>query len=217
MIIIFVIIVALSRLKQEITSHHLKDCAGERPDVSRGIVVGTYNDLWRPILTSLDFRSKVMVSPATVTHVAYLYHHVLINLGTSLTLTDSGLLSSSPVELFIIIKKVPYLLLPSSGIHAGLLCLPLLLGWIFISYLLGRDLFFLLGLLCATLVLVGSALLVDLGLLLLSLLLLLLVLALLGCEAIIQVGGSFFLLGLYLRGCLWFGGSCGCWRCFSLG
>jgi hypothetical protein len=125
------------------------------------------------------------------------------------------LLSSRPVELFIIIKKVPNLLVPSSGINAGFLCLPLLLGWIFICYLLCRDLFFLLGLLCATLILIGSALLVDLGLLLLSLLLLLLVFALLSCEAIIQVGGSFFLLGLYFRGCLWFGGSCRCWRCFS--
>ena len=123
MIIVFVIVVALSRLKQEVASHHLKDCAGERPDVSRGIVVGTYNDLWGPILTGLDFRSKVMISPATVSHVAYLYHHVLINLGTSLTLTDSGLLSSFPIELFIIIEKVPYLLIPSSGIDAAPLCL----------------------------------------------------------------------------------------------
>ena len=50
-------------------------------------------------------------------------HHVLINLGTSLTLTDSGLLSSFPIELFIIIEKVPYLLIPSSGIDAAPLCL----------------------------------------------------------------------------------------------
>lgn len=104
MIIILVIVVAFARLKQKVTSNHLKYSTCERPNVSRCIVVGTYNDFWGPILTSLNFRSEVMISPATVTHVAYLYHHIFINLGTSLTLTLIWLLRSmiSPVEVVII-------------------------------------------------------------------------------------------------------------------
>ena len=106
--------------------------------------------------------------------------------------------------------------------------LGLLLGFFFFAFLLGAlflffflftlfvlALFFLLGFLCATLIVIGPALLVDLGLLLLSLLLLLLVFALLGCEAIVQVCGSFYLLWFHFRDRFWLCRSCGCWRCFG--
>jgi hypothetical protein len=129
-IIILVVIVALTWLKQKVTCHHLKYSTRQRPDVSRCIVIGTYNDLRGPILTSLNFRSKVMISPATVTHVAYLYHHVFINLGTSLTFSCLQLRcliwSSSTGAFVVLIEEIPDLLL-SACIDAGLLRLLLFL------------------------------------------------------------------------------------------
>lgn len=105
MIIVFVIIIALARLKQKVTCDHFKYSTGERPDVSRCVVISTYDNLWRPILTSLDFRSKVMIRPTAVTHIAYLYHNVFINFRTSLTLTIvCGLSWLTPSTVILIIE-----------------------------------------------------------------------------------------------------------------
>ena len=109
MIIVFIIIVSLARFKQEITGDHLKYCTGQAPYISWRIIISTYNYLWRTILPSLNLWRKVMVCPAPVTHIAYLYHNVFVNFGTSLILTrllSSIIRSTSIVELVIIIQKV---------------------------------------------------------------------------------------------------------------
>ena len=107
MVIVFVIVVSLSGLKQEIASHHLKHGAGQAPDVCRCIVIGTYNDFWRTILTSLDLGSKVVVGPATVTHIADLNHHIFINLRSPLTLSLSLLLSRcGSVQFIVFVEQV---------------------------------------------------------------------------------------------------------------
>ena len=67
----------------------------------------------------------MMIGPAAVTHVTYLYHYVLINFRSSLTLT--GLLltiistSTCIVELIIIIKKIANWFL--RVIYATLFCM----------------------------------------------------------------------------------------------
>jgi len=67
----------------------------------------------------------MMIGPAAVTHVTYLYHYVLINFRSSLTLT--GLLltiistSTCIVELIIIIKKIANWFL--GVIYATLFCM----------------------------------------------------------------------------------------------
>ena len=86
MVVVLVIVVALSWLEQEVSGNHLEDSAGERPDIGTGVVVGSDDDLWRSVLTSLDLRREVMVCPATVSHVADLDHHLVIKLTSSLAL-----------------------------------------------------------------------------------------------------------------------------------
>jgi hypothetical protein len=110
MIIILIIVVTFARLKQEITCHHFKDGAGQAPNVSRSIIIGTYNDLWRTILSRLNFRSEMVICPASISHVAYLYHYILINLGTSLTLALVRLLlllstCRCIIELIILVEQ----------------------------------------------------------------------------------------------------------------
>jgi hypothetical protein len=100
MVIVLIIVITFARLKEEISSDHFKYGACERPDISRCIIVSSYNNLWRSILSSLDFRSKVMVSPASITHIADLDHNIFIDLGTSLLFRLSICLNLS--LLFII-------------------------------------------------------------------------------------------------------------------
>ena len=84
MIVVLVIVLTLSWLEQEITGNHLEDGACERPDISRSVVIGSNDDLWGSILSSLNFWRKVVVSPATITHVANLDHDFLVDLSASL-------------------------------------------------------------------------------------------------------------------------------------
>jgi len=86
MVVIFVIVVALSRLEQEVTSYHLKDGASERPDVSGSIVISANNNLWRTILASLNFWGEMVMSPTSITHITYLHHHIFIDLWSSFLL-----------------------------------------------------------------------------------------------------------------------------------
>ena len=107
MIIIFVVVVAFPWLKQEVTSDHLEDSAGQGPDVSTGVIVGANDDLRRAVLSGLDLRSEVVIGPAPVSHVAYLYHHVLINLRPALALLRLSGSSLILLLLIVIQKKVP--------------------------------------------------------------------------------------------------------------
>jgi hypothetical protein len=84
MIVIFSKSWPFSRLKQEVTSGHLKDHACEGPDVGTGSIFGSYYDLRRAVLPCLDFRCKVMVSPTSVTKVTDFKLQVFIKLRPSL-------------------------------------------------------------------------------------------------------------------------------------
>lgn len=195
MVIVFVIIVSLARLKQEITCNHLKDGASQAPYVSWGIVVSTYDNFWGSILPGLNLWGEVVISPATVSHVTYLYHYVLINFGTSLTLT--GLLLTSIcccaciVKLVIIVEKIANRFI--GAIKAALLGMSRSLLQFSCNRLLWccwLQLFFLLLLFFALLASIVTTLVIcaiaTLILLLLSLLLFLQVFPLLGSQAIIR-------------------------------
>ena len=99
MVVILVIVASFSRLKQEVSSDHFKDSAGKAPHVSRRVVIDSHNHLWRPVLSRLDLRSKVVISPTTIAHVANLDHHVLIQF------------RASPLRLLFLLLKEFLLLL----------------------------------------------------------------------------------------------------------
>lgn len=86
MIIILVVVLALSRLEQEVSSHHLEDCASKTPDIRRGIVIGSNYNLWGTILSSLNFWREMVISPASISHVADLDLNIISNSWASLEL-----------------------------------------------------------------------------------------------------------------------------------
>lgn len=86
MVIVFVVVVALSWLEQEVARHHFENSARKGPHIGACIIVCSNDDLRGAILSCLDLWSKVVISPAAITHIAYLYHHVFINLRPSLAL-----------------------------------------------------------------------------------------------------------------------------------
>jgi hypothetical protein len=70
MIVVLVVVAALSWLKQKVARDHFKNGACEGLDVSGSIVLGSNNNFRRTILPRLNLWCKVMVSPATISHVA---------------------------------------------------------------------------------------------------------------------------------------------------
>jgi len=84
MIIILVIISSFTGLKQEISGNHFKNGARKWPYICWGVVISSYNDFRRSILSSLNFRSEVMMSPAPISHVTNFYHHLFIQFSSSL-------------------------------------------------------------------------------------------------------------------------------------
>lgn len=85
-VIVLVVVVALARLEQEFTGDHFEDRACERPDISRGVVVGADDDLGRAVLSRLDLGSEVVVRPAAIAHIANLDHDSVVELAASLAL-----------------------------------------------------------------------------------------------------------------------------------
>jgi hypothetical protein len=69
MVVVFSVLVSLSRLEQEVTRCHLEYHAGKRPHVSRGVVLLAYNYLWGPVLPGLDLSRKMVISPASVAEI----------------------------------------------------------------------------------------------------------------------------------------------------
>jgi len=84
MIIIFVIVSSFARLKQEITCNHFKNSTCKRPNVSWSILISSYYNFWRSILSGLNFRSEVMMSPAPISHVTNFDHYLFIQFSSSL-------------------------------------------------------------------------------------------------------------------------------------
>ena len=99
MIIIFIIVLTFPGLKEKISSHHFENGASEAPNVGAGIVVGSNDDLRGPVLSGLNLGSKVVVSPATVTHITDLHMHVFVQLGSSLSLLLSSRLFAGLIIL----------------------------------------------------------------------------------------------------------------------
>jgi len=177
MVIVFVIIIPLAGLKQEITSYHLKDSTSQAPYVGWCIVVSTYYDFWGTILPGLNLWGKMVISPATISHITYLYHYIFINFGTSLTLT--GLLLTSIgsctciIQLIIFVKKITnWFIYAIKTALLGMPCLFFLFSYnrLLFSWLL---LFFILLILLCLLAFIVAAFLVC-GILLCSFILLLL-------------------------------------------
>lgn len=84
MIIILVIISTFAGLKEEISGNHFKNGARKWPYICWGVVISSYNNFRRSILSSLNFRSEVMMSPAPISHVTNFYHHFFIQFSSSL-------------------------------------------------------------------------------------------------------------------------------------
>lgn len=70
MVIIFPILITFTGFKQEISGCHLKDHACKRPDISRWVVLWSNNDFWRSVLSRLDLRWEMVISPASISEVA---------------------------------------------------------------------------------------------------------------------------------------------------
>lgn len=84
MIIILIIISSFTRLKQEISSNHFKYGTCKRPNISWSIIISSYDDFRRSILSSLNFRSEVMMSPTSISHVTNFHHYFFIQFSPSL-------------------------------------------------------------------------------------------------------------------------------------
>ena len=91
MIIVFIIILTFSWFKQKVSSDHFKNGACKRPNIGRGIVVCANNNFRWSILTCLDLRSEVMMSPAAIAHITNLNHNSFINFPSSLIVEVSVL------------------------------------------------------------------------------------------------------------------------------
>lgn len=85
-IIILIIVISLSWLEEKISSNHFKDSTCKGPNISSGIIISSNDDFRRSILASLNLRCKVMMSPATITHITDLNHDFIIQLSTTLAL-----------------------------------------------------------------------------------------------------------------------------------
>jgi hypothetical protein len=84
MIVVLVVVLTLTGFEEEVTGDHLEDGTCKRPNVSRGVVVGADNDFRRSVLSGLNLGRKVMVSPASISHIANLDHYLGVQLSSSL-------------------------------------------------------------------------------------------------------------------------------------
>jgi len=76
MVIVLVISFSFAGLEQEVTGAHLKDSASKTPNIGGSIILRANNYFRRTILTRLNLRSEVLVSPAAIAHVADLNLYV---------------------------------------------------------------------------------------------------------------------------------------------
>lgn len=86
MVVIFVVVLTFARLEQKVPSYHFENSARERPDICRGIIIGTNDNFRGTILARLDLWSEVVVIPAAISHVTNLDLHIIANLRSSLCL-----------------------------------------------------------------------------------------------------------------------------------
>lgn len=87
MVVVLVVGFTLAWFEQEVTGAHLKDSASETPNVSRSVILGANNNFRRAILSRLNFRGKVPVSPAPVSHVADFNLHIFTQSGPTFHLS----------------------------------------------------------------------------------------------------------------------------------
>jgi hypothetical protein len=72
-VLIFTPGVSLGGMKQQISSEHFIDHTAKGPKIRGFIVTLAKNNLWRPVLSSLDLSRKVIVFPASVSQICYFY------------------------------------------------------------------------------------------------------------------------------------------------
>ena len=87
MIIVFTKIGTFSGLKQEVSRDHFKDHTGKTPNISGSVIIGSDQNFWRSVLPGLNFIREMMMGPARVSQVCYLYAHITIQFISSLQYT----------------------------------------------------------------------------------------------------------------------------------
>jgi len=71
-IVVLPVLLTLARFEQEISSGHLENHAGKRPQIGRCSVLGADDNLWRSILARLDLSREVVVGPTAVSEITNL-------------------------------------------------------------------------------------------------------------------------------------------------
>lgn len=87
MIVILVVGFSFTRFKQKISCDHLENSASKTPNICACIILGANNYFRWSILARLNFRSKVSIGPAPVSHITDLYLNIITKSGTTLHLS----------------------------------------------------------------------------------------------------------------------------------
>lgn len=69
MIVIFAPGLRLLGLEEKIPSEHFIHHTSERPDIGSLVIALPQNDLWRSVLSRLNFTGKMMMFPAGITEI----------------------------------------------------------------------------------------------------------------------------------------------------
>ena len=78
MVIVFFKLSPGSWVEQKISSDQFKSHAGKAPEVCGGIVVNSHNNFRSPVLSGLNFRNEMEVSPAPVSQITDFAINILI-------------------------------------------------------------------------------------------------------------------------------------------
>ena len=79
MIIVFLVFRTWSWIKQKVTSNKFKNHTCIAPKISRSIVINSQNNLWSTILSSLNFRNKMIMSPASISKITNFTIYIFTN------------------------------------------------------------------------------------------------------------------------------------------
>ena len=83
MIVILSVVITFLWFKQKVTCQHFKNHTGARPYISTGVVWIANNCFRWSVLSSLDLWCKMMMSPASITHVYNCHMTFICQLRTS--------------------------------------------------------------------------------------------------------------------------------------
>ena len=78
-IVIFLMVISRSWIKQEVSGNKLENHASEGPHIGWRIIINSHNDLWGPILPRLNLWDEVEMRPAPITEIADFRIDTLVN------------------------------------------------------------------------------------------------------------------------------------------